>query len=168
MKRAFQDVFGKNVVVGTNDHMQNEAQYRGATVMSEIEIGAGLADMAKGLVGSDTEYVQQMEGSDNIFQPDKNLLDPQLKNLRVIRRLARRIGEDSQEIKAYIMPGAKGKTHRGNIRVATNVLDDLEDTIVTWLHEQAHINSGTDDATAGHVDAVARIGAEVIATYVRR
>ena len=168
MKGAFQDVFGKNVVIGTDDQMQNEAQYRGATVMSDGQIGVGLANLARELVGSDAEYVQQMEGADNIFQPDRKLPEFQLKNLKTLRRLARRIGKERQEIRAYIMPGAKGKTHRGNIRVATNVLDHLEDSIATWVHEQAHISSGTDDATADHVSAVARIGAEVIASYVRR
>ena len=169
MKRAFQDVFGKNVVIGTDEHMKNEAQYRGATVLDGTNVGTGLAEMVTGLVGSDAEYVQEMEGTDVVFQPDKKLEDHRLKNLRTIRRLAKRIGNDRQQIKAYIMPSRiLGEAYQGNIRVSTGVLDDLEDTIATWLHEQAHITSGTDDATAAHANAIAEIGAEVIASYVRR
>ena len=43
-----------------------------------------------------------------------------------------------------------------------------EDAIATWLHEQAHKEHGTVDATAGHATAIAQVAARVIASYATR
>ena len=64
--------------------------------------------------------------------------------------------------------GILGQALEGRIALDISVLDDLKDAVATWLHEAAHVEYGTDDATAAHVDAVAQVAARVIVSYAAR
>lgn len=169
MKRALQVVYGADAVVGTDPAMKREAEYRGATVIDKWEVGGGnLADLAGSLIGTDAEHVHQMEGADRIYMPDRKLGDTQLRILKMLRRLGRRIGMDGKVL-AYILPeDVRGESYNEDVRVSVSRLNDAEKAIATWLHEQAHQEHGTLDATAGHAQAIAEVAARVIQSYAMR
>jgi len=169
MKRAIQAVYGTDAVVETNAAVAREATYRGASVIGRHEMGCtSLADLAGDLVGTDAEHVATMEGSERVHLPDGKLGDKQRKVLRMLRRLAARIGMDSK-VMAYVLPdNVVGEASNDDIRVSVTQLGRAEDAIATWLHEQAHLAHDTADATAEMADAVAKIAARVIATYATR
>jgi len=169
MKRALQAVYGADAVVETDAAVAREAKYRGANVVARHELGGTtLADLAGSLVGTDQEHVMQMEGAEKIHMPDKKLGDRQRKLIRMLRRLALRIGMDHR-VMAYILPDrVLGELANGDVRVSITQLEDAVDAIATWLHEEAHKAHGTVDATAEMADAVARVAARVIASYATR
>jgi len=169
MKCAFQDVFGTNTVIATDASMAREAEYRGADVLTRHTIGgASLADLAALLVGTDTEYVAEMEGADATHLPDKRLSDTQLRVLKMLRRLAKRVGVMGKVL-AYVLPSdVTGQCYGDDVRVSVSLLEDAEKAIQTWLHEEAHRSYGTDDATARHAEAIAKVAAQVIVSYAMR
>jgi len=169
MKRAFQDIYGKDTVLQTNPDMGREAVYRGAKVITATEVGGfGLKEVVRDLVGTDAEHIAQMEGGDRMYLPDKKLPDHKLKVLRMLRRTAKRIGAKGN-VFAYILPDdVKGESFQDDIRVSLAQLDDEEKALATWLHEEAHRQEHTPDATAEHVNAVTKIAAKVIASYACR
>jgi hypothetical protein len=169
MKKAFQAVYGADAVVKTDSAMAREAEYRGATVLSRAVVGGGtLANLAEELVGTDAEHVAQMEGDSRVYMPDKKLGDRQRKYIGMLRRLARRIGIDGQ-IRGYVLPPeVKGESAKDGVRISVGALDDAQKAIEVWLHEQAHQEFGTPDATAQHATAIAKVAARVIASYATR
>jgi hypothetical protein len=169
MKHALQAVYGTNAVVATDPAMKREAEYRGATVLDVWEVGGGsLAELAADLIGTDAEHVRQMEGRDRVYLPDTKLGATQLRVLKMLRRLGRRIGLQGNVL-AYILPAdVGGEAFNDDVRVSVTRLDKAEQAIATWLHEQAHQEHGTADATAGHAQAIAEVAARVIASYATR
>jgi hypothetical protein len=166
-KNAFARVFGSDVVVKTNDEMAREAEYRGARPLSEAELGHGIMELAKELVGTDTEHIQQMEGKDVVLVPDNKLDPDKFDTISLTRRLAKRFGFKGK-ILAAIIPSRNGEYYRGNIRLNIEQLNDEEGAISTLLHELAHAEYNTADATAAHVTAVANVAARMIMGYARR
>lgn len=170
MRRAFQEVYGKDAVIETDKSMSKEATYRGANVISAAELGGGtgVKDLAKELVGTDAQYVAEMEGSDRKYLPDKKLSADKLKVLKMLRRMAKRIGAKGN-VYAYLLPDdVGGESYKDNIRISLANLADEEQALAVWLHEEAHRQHGTPDATAAHVNAVARVAAQLIASYACR
>ncbi|NIV28277.1 MAG: hypothetical protein GWN58_01825 [Anaerolineae bacterium] len=169
MRRALHAVYGVDAVIATDAAMTREAGYRGANVVDRWNVGGGtLADLAADLMGTDAEHVRQMEGKERVYLPDGKLGSTQHRIIRMLRRLGRRIGLDGNVL-AYILPeGVGGEAFRDDIRVSVANLEDAESAIAVWLHEKAHQEHGTEDATAKHADAVAKIAAQVIATYSTR
>jgi hypothetical protein len=156
-------------VVKTDDAMAREAQYRGATVLSRFEVGGcDLADLAAELVGTDAEHVAEMEGDSRVYMPDKKLGDRQRKYIGMLRRLARRIGVDGKILGYVLPPDVKGESAKDGVRISVGALEDAQKAIEVWLHEQAHQEFGTPDATAQHAQAIAKVAARVIASYAVR
>jgi hypothetical protein len=169
MKRALQAVYGADAVIATDPAMTREAEYRGAAVINTWDVGGGnLADLAGRLIGTDAEHVRQMEGADRVYLPDKKLGEKQLRLLKMLRRLGQRVGLDGKVL-AYILPeDVCGESYNDDVRVSVSRLNDAEKAIATWLHEQAHREHGTADATAGHARAITKVAARVIASYATR
>lgn len=169
MRQAFQSVYGKDAVIAGDSGMQTEATYRGAKVITGSDVGGfGLKDIVSDLVGTDAEYVAEMEGGDRMYLPDKRLSEHKLKVLNLLRRMGRRIGSQAK-ISAYILPdGILGECHKNHIRISLTVLETEHAALCIWLHEEAHRDFKTADATAEHVAAVAKVAARVIITYARR
>lgn len=169
MKHAFQAAFGNNAVLQTDEAMGHEAAYRGAKVITGSDVGGfGLKGLVQELVGTDADHVAQMEGGDRMYLPDKKLPADKLKTLRMLRRLAKRIGVKGN-LFAYLLPdGVYGESYKDDIRISLARLADDEQAIATWLHEEAHRQHGTADATAEHSTAIATVAAKVIASYACR
>lgn len=170
MKRAFQEVYGNDAVLETNESMSREASYQGANVISAAEIGggAGLKGVVSELVGTDAQYVAEMEGGDRKYLPDGKLSAAALKTLKMLRRMAKRIGAKGK-VFAYILPDdVNGESYKQDIRISLAKLHDDETALAVWLHEEAHRQYGTADATAAHVNAVVQVAARVIASYACR
>ncbi len=75
----------------------------------------------------------------------------------------------NREVQPYVLPpNVTGQAMGGKIALDVSVLNDGQKAIAAWLHETAHIEHHTDDATAAHVDAVANVAARVIASYALR
>ena len=171
MRTAFQEVYGKDAVIETSESMAREAAYRGARVISAAEIGGGigLKGVVAELVGTDAQHVAQMEGGDRMYLPDKKLPADKLKILKMLRRMAKRIGVTRGNVFAYILPaGTHGERHKDDIRISLARLGHDEAALATWIHEEAHRQHGTPDATAAHVNAVAQVAAQLIASYACR
>lgn len=169
MKKAFQMAYGDNAVLQTDESMGREATYRGAKVITGSDVGGfGLKGIVQELVGTDAQHVAEMEGGDRMYLPDKKLPADKLKTLKMIRRMAKRIGAKGN-IFAYILPeDLNGELYKKDIRISLTRLGDDENALATWLHEEAHRQYGTADVTANHVDAVAKVAAKVIASYACR
>jgi hypothetical protein len=86
----------------------------------------------------------------------------------MLRRLAQRVGVQGKVLAYVLPPGMRGEVHGGDVRVSISQLEDAEAAIAVWLHEQAHDEYGTADATAEHATAIARVAARVIASYATR
>jgi len=169
MKQAFQAVYGADAVVKTDDAMAREAEYRGAQVLSRAVVGGGtLANLAGELVGTDAEHVAEMEGDSRVYMPDRRLGDKQRKYISMLRRLARRIGMDGKILGYVLPPDVKGESAKDGVRISVGQLDNAQKAIEVWLHEQAHQEFGTPDATAQHATAIAKVAARVIASYAVR
>lgn len=167
-KRAFKTVFGPHTVVGTSETTIREAEYIGANVITEKDIGHSLVDSVTEIIGTDTEHIQALNGQSKVFVPDKKLGDIELKVLKLLRRLARRVGFQGK-ILAYILPkNVQGEQHKDNVRISLGRLDSDKTAVATWLHEEAHRAAGTADATAEMVDQVTAIAANLIVSYARR
>lgn len=170
MKRAFQEVYGKDAVIETDESTAHEATYRGANVVSAADIGGGvgLKGVVTELVGTDAQYVAEMEGGDRKYLPDKKLPSDKLKVLKMLRRMAKRAGAQGH-VFAYILPtDVNGESYKKDIRIGLSVLGNEEEALAVWLHEEAHRQYNTADATAAHVNAVAKVAARVIASYACR
>lgn len=169
MRQAFRSVYGNNAVLKTSNSMDAAATYRGAEVITDAEAGGfGLKHVVTELVGTDAEYVAMMEGGDRKYLPDNKLSRAALKTLKMLRRMAKRIGVKGN-IFAYILPsGVGGECYKEDIRISLAKLNDDEEALAVWLHEEAHRQYNTPDATAAHVNAVARLAAQIIVTYCRR
>ena len=169
MKRAFKETYGSNAVLKTTSHMNTEATYRGAKVVTEAEVGGyGLKDVVTELVGTDAQYVAEMEGGDRKYMPDSKLSASALKTLKMLRRLAKRIGAKGR-IFAYILPPVvNGECYKDDIRVSLRLLGNDEQAIATWLHEEAHRQHNAPDASAALVNAVSKVAAQLITTYACR
>jgi len=168
MKSAFQSVFGRDAVLGTNPDATREATYRGALVVSSSTVGHDLASIVSQLVGTDTEHIQQLEGASRVLVPDRKLSEHSLGVLRILRRLATRISFTGK-IQAYILPeGEAGGSYRGDVCISLPKLSTLQTAIEIWLHETAHAEYETADSTSKHVDAVAAVAARLIVSYATR
>jgi hypothetical protein len=169
MRRALRVVYGRDAVVRTEDSYAREASYRGAEVVSRHELGgAGLADLAADLLGTDAEHVKQMEGKEKIYTPDKKLGERELTNIRVLRRLSKRVGAQGKVLAYILPPDVNGECSGNDIRISVGRLSIIREAVSTWLHEVAHAEYGTPDATAEHVSAVTRLAADVIVGYATR
>jgi hypothetical protein len=169
MKHAFQAVYGHDAVLQTSPEMGREAKHRGASPVTAAEVGGyGLRDLVADLVGTDAQHVAQIEGKEKVYLPDKKLAEAQVKALKVLRRLARRVGFSGKILGYVLPPDVRGEAHEDSIRISVDRLGDVEKAIATWLYEQARVEYDTSDATAEHVDAVADVAARVIASYAVR
>lgn len=169
MKRGFQAAFG-DVVVATSEEMTREARYRGAKTVAAAETGdCGLAEVVKAVVGTDADYVEQMTGQSKVWVPPRDLAAEAKRNLRLLRRLARRAGFQGK-VEAYILPErALAQLDDGEIHVSTRALEAGRDKAVkSLIHELAHAKYGAADATREMVDAVAYVGANLVLGYAVR
>ena len=166
-ERAFKSVYGERVVVKTGDVTATEAQYRGAEPLETVGLSFSLKQVMTDLVGTDTEYVNEMEGRAAVYVPDKKLEDDQARNIKLARRLAKRVGHDGK-VQAYVLQDGVAMTQNGEIKLSLGVLADAESTIQSLLHELAHVLFGTNDATADHVSGVARVASNMVLSYARR
>jgi len=169
MRRGFQAAFG-DVVVATSEEMTREARYRGAKTVAAAETGDyGLAEVVKAVVGTDADYVEQTTGQSKVWVPPGELAAEARKNLRLLRRLARRAGFQGK-VEAYILPErALAQLGDGEIHVSTRALEAGRDKAVkSLIHELAHAQYGAADATREMVDAVAHVGANLVLGYAVR
>ena len=166
-KAAFREVFGRMAVVSSDDAATQEARYRGAEVVDRSSLGS-TKSVAEDLVGTDTQYVQEIEGQSETSIPDNKLDQLPLKNLRMVRRLAKRAGFTGKIMAYFMSDGVRASVRNGNIRIAMQVLGDDHQSIASLIHELAHIEHSTKDATAEHVAAVSDVAAKLIATYASR
>jgi len=166
MKESFQKVFGPNAVVKTDRAMAREAEYRGAEVIDDGVIGYGMKDYVAKTMGSDASYVMEDARKTAIPVSSRRLDSRQKKTLSLIKKLARRYGYDPKKIRPYILPPGKfGQESGGEIRIGVDVLDNELAAVKTFLHEAAHAEFKTDDATAQHVEAISHVAAQIILGY---
>jgi hypothetical protein len=167
MRQAFKQVYGTNAVIATDDVSAGTAEYRGAKPVKKDEIGQSLASIVKPLIGTDKQYIKDMDGHNRVYVPDKELDDVRLGILKMLRRLTKRLGR-TEKVKSYVLPErVAAERQNGELRIDISGLQNDQEAIECWLHEMAH-GSGADDATPGMVDAVAKVAAEVIVSYARR
>jgi hypothetical protein len=153
------------VVVATDADAQCEATYRG---LKPVRFEWGLAAAAKEIVGTDREELAAVTGAAFTQYPKSRLSEGQRKVLDMLLRLASRAGL-KREVQPYVLPpNVKGQAMGDKIALDVSVFGDAQKAIAAWLHEAAHVEHDTDDATAEHVDAVASVAARVIASYALR
>jgi len=164
-KRAMQQTFGSRVVVATDTDSQREAEYRG---LKPVQFDWGLQSAAKEIVGTDREELAAVAGAAFTQFPKSRLSEAQRKILDMLLRLAGRAGM-TRDVQPYMLPpNVLGQAMGDKIALDVSVFGDAQKAIAAWLHEAAHIEHHTDDATAAHVDAVATVAAKVIASYALR
>ena len=164
-KHAMQQAFGSRVVVATDVNMQREAEYRG---LKPVRFDWGLEAAAREIVGTDRDELAAVAGAAFTQYPKSRLSDGQRKILDMLLRLAGRAGMN-REVHPYMLPpNVLGQAMGDKIALDVSVFGDAQKAIAAWLHEAAHIEHHTDDATAAHVDAVANVAAKVIASYALR
>ena len=162
---ALRQAFGSRAVVATDAVTQREAEYRG---LKPVHLQWGLEETAKEIIGTDREELAALSGRASTLYPKSRLSAAQRRVLDLVRRLSQRAGIQ-HEVQPYMLPPSiLGQALEGRIALDISVLDDLKDAVATWLHEAAHVEYGTDDATAAHVDAVAQVAARVIVSYAAR
>jgi len=169
MEQAFRSVYGEEAVVSTGEGASREAKYRGGKPVELGSLGnASLSNLAKMLVGTDTELVTAMSGGVRSHVPESRLANVEKKSLRVVRRLARRIGI-LEPIDAYALDeGIKGERQGDRIRLSLDVLQDPVTAVETWLHEEGHRQADARDVTPEHAEAIAHLAAQVIVGYATR
>jgi len=166
-RAAIQKVFGwKAVAVSTQD-MKREAEYRGARVLDENDIGHRLKAVVTSLLGTDAQFVTDIEGKAAIYVPEKKLDGTEKKTLAMLRRIAAKVGIFGS-VDAYILPGKDGEAANGKIRIGRETLQDPVQAIATLVHEGAHVKWDTKDYTVEHERALTEFAAQIIAQYVVR
>lgn len=164
-RRAFRAVFGQGAVVETDPSMSREAEYRGAEVVGNLS--NTLHPIAEVLVGTDRQYVHELEGRSKILVPLTRLSDMQTTNLKLARRLARRIGFNGK-IQPYVLPEKTiAEFENGCIRLGLQCLRTDKKTLRALFHEIGH-QHGDPDTTAGHTEAALDAAVDVVLSYARR
>jgi len=171
VKEAFQEVYGHFAVLETDESYTREAQHRGAETISVDRIGTNLATTVKDLVGTDAEYVMQMEGKSFVRVNDDELAEQQLSSLKLVRRLAKRYGYDGK-VSAFVMPDGVEAAwdNNGTIRLSVQELCSEGKSVACLVHELAHVvcsDVGRDN-TSEFNNAVAQVAAALILSYARR
>lgn len=166
-QRAFKNVYGQRTVVKTDSAMSTEAEYRGAKPVETAGMSYSIKQVATDLVGTDAEYVNEIEGSTAVYQSDTKLDKAQTRNIRMARRLAKRVGFEGK-VQAYVLQGASAMAQNGELKLSVQVLERAPDTIKCLLHELAHLLFGTRDATADHVNGVTQVATDLLLGYARR
>ena len=152
-------------MVATDVNMQREAEYRG---LKPVRFDWGLEAAAREIVGTDRDELAAVAGAAFTQYPKSRLSDGQRKILDMLLRLAGRAGMN-REVHPYMLPpNVLGQAMGDKIALDVSVFGDAQKAIAAWLHEAAHVEHQTDDATAAHVDAVANVAAKVIASYALR
>jgi hypothetical protein len=164
--KAFKEIFGSRAVLQTDEELTGEAEYRGA---ESVLLPNSLREALMGAVETDREYIQELEGSAQVFVPDKKLDADELKVLRMIRRLAAKINS-KLKVKAYLFATEnKGASIQGNVmRISRSRLADPKEALASLIHELGHNQFGTQDATAEMVQAVCQMGSQLLLPYVWR
>jgi len=165
-EHAFRRVYGKFAVAKTDDQVDDIAEHQGAKV---VDVGYSLNDLIKGLAGTSGDYIQEMNGESHVHVPDAKLADTQKGVLRMLRRLAKRVGHKGK-VDAYVLPeDMLGEAYNGNIRISIKQLIEggETDAIETLIHELGHtkIQNGS---TRKFEDAMLEAAAELVASYAVR
>jgi hypothetical protein len=168
IKKAFYAIYGHNTVMRTNGDMAREAEYRGAKVLDEGHFSYALGRFLRSLVGTDTQYIREIEGQDQVPVPDSQLNSLEKRTLRALRRIVSTARFYDHDVRAFVIPGRDGFYSGNTIGISRHILSKPESAISTALHEMAHARFDTPDATADHVRAVSNIAAQVIAGYALR
>ena len=168
LARTFRTVFGVNAVIETGEAATKEAAHRGAKPIGGTNVGYSLKEMLGDVIGTDAQYIAETEGGDRKYMPDKRLDVLHLKHLRMLRRLAKRLGFTGK-VYAYLLPqGVGGEAYKNDIRINITNLGSDEKAIAILIHELAHVLYNTADATEVHTNAIALIGAKLVASYASR
>ena len=163
-KAAIRRVHGRNAVVKTDDAAAKQAKYRGA---KPIETGSDLSSVAKDLIGSDVEHIQEIEGKSKVVITAKSLSERQTSTMQMLKRMAKRTGFEGR-IQAYVLPqGVLAEYHKGNVRISVQELEHEKQALKAMLHEIGH-DGGAEDETTEHTQAALDAAVDIILSYARR
>lgn len=163
-KKAIQAIYGKHVVVSTSKDLSREAEHIGAT---SVDIPTGIKAVMEEAVGTDRDYVLEMQGKSMVSVPDKDLPEPARHTLTGLRKLAKRIKEGLR-VDAYVLDGAKANTSGDTIRLDLSTMTSQEEALASLIHELAHQEYGAADCTEEMVAGACKIGARLLRDYVWR
>jgi hypothetical protein len=165
--KNFKDVYGNNAVISTTTTLSREASYRGAKTVQFTEY---ITDWLKSSITTDKDYITaHIESTKNYTV--LNLRGKQLKQQKRLQSYANKINSDcTVEIVMFTQDlNVNGLCDRQNkkILISANQLNSFPSALSTLIHELAHYEFDTLDATAEHVNACSRIGATLIVTNRR-
>lgn len=157
-RKAWKRVHGNFAVVRTSDDMEREAEHRGA---STVKVGSSMKEALSDICGTDEEYIHEMEGSTAVPIADKELEGDAIKNLRFIRRLAKKVGFGGK-LRAFLLKNRDAEYHKGDIKVDAHMLVNPNKAVAALIHELAHARSSHADGTAEYQQDVLAVAAELI------
>jgi len=162
---AFKRVHGKWAVVETDKSAADMAEHIGA---KPVRIGHALEAAVIEAVGTDGQYIQEMQGNKKVFIPDKKLDTSHKRTLNMLRRLANRAGFGGK-VDAYVLEdNILGQERKGNVRISFTQLreDNRAKAVAILLHEMAHAEgAGPGDDIA---NKIAEIAGGIIVSYAVR
>ena len=155
--------FGKDSVLRTNTISEREAEHRGAKLVDPLMFGSSLFEVLREVVKTDEKFVYEKRGA-KAFSVNLNTLTTEQKtNLRLTKRIMKKLGHDIKIEICDIPDGNLGRynTETKTIELMPVVLLDIESSLDVLIHEMAHAVYGTTDLTDSHVNACTKLAAKL-------
>lgn len=170
LKTAWVQLFGDNAVVGGDgQEIDNEAKHRKARPVNCSMLGGSMKHVLKQQVKTSKTYVDEQRALHRKTITQNSLSSTQKQSLSVVKRLAKKLDyngtikiEDLNGI-AHGMAFSKQKS----ISLDPDALNDSKHAISVFIHEMAHVVSGCDDMTEGHINAISDLGAKLASILLK-
>ncbi|MDP2729707.1 MAG: hypothetical protein Q8O55_04425 [Dehalococcoidales bacterium] len=177
-RKAWNNVFGEDTVIRTNERFDNTITHLG---YKSISVTWGVRDVLGQVIKTDKDIkdISQEKLRETEIVPDEQLDSRQLAHIKLARAIADKIfsfGSLSGGVHAAIIPPASDRvrtagmygTTSNAIYISLEMLFKGRDTVDTLIHEMAHHqqwrqSGDAEDLTESHAQAMTSIAAGVIA-----